>query len=175
MRQSGRAEDSELEIRAVLSDRLSTVDSQDSVVLSERHCLAHTLEELERHGEAQNELGQVVSSYAQILGQDNKQTRSASFCLARMLQVHGDKTEALQLYEQVLSGETAEFGAHHIEPLMTGFRRDQCRLDMGILPPPEATAAFERTLSALSALLDDDHRWIVTIREALDASRIANG
>ncbi|WP_405797128.1 tetratricopeptide repeat protein [Streptomyces sp. NBC_01506] len=173
MRRSGRLAESEREIRAVLADRLVTVDPQDSVVLSERHCLAHTLEKQERHDEARDELRQVVSSYAQILGPDNKQTRKASYCLARMAHLHGDRAEALELYEQVLAAEAVEFGVNHSETLMTGFRRDQCRLDMGLLVPEDATTAFEQTLSALSAVLDNDHRWIATVQEALAAHRDA--
>ncbi|MFD7662612.1 tetratricopeptide repeat protein [Streptomyces sp. NPDC059788] len=175
LHQCGRAADSEREIRAVLSDRLREVDAQDSVVLSERHCLAHTLETLGRHDEAQDNLREVVSSYAEILGQDNTKTLSARFCLARMLHLHGSKADAVQLYEQVLAEEIAEFGVNHTEPLMTGFRRDQCRLDAGVLAPAEAAAAFDRTLSALSALLDDGHHCVVTVREALEALTAARG
>ncbi|MEV8353894.1 tetratricopeptide repeat protein [Streptomyces niveus] len=171
MGRSGRVAESEREIRAVLTDRLVTVDPQDSVVLSERHCLAHTLEKQERHDEARDELRQVVSSYVQILGPDNNQTRKASYCLARMAHLHGDRAEALELYEQVLAAEAVEFGVNHAETLMTGFRRDQCRLDEGLLAPADATAAFEQTLSALSAVLDNDHRWVATVREALTAHR----
>lgn len=171
MARSGRVAESEREIRAVLTDRLVTVDPQDSVVLSERHCLAHTLEKQERHDEAQDELRQVVSSYAQILGSDNNQTRKASFCLARMAHLHGDRAEALELYEEVLAAEAVELGVNHAETLMTGFRRDQCRLDEGLLMPADATAAFEQTLSALSAVLDNDHRWVATVQKALAAHR----
>ncbi|NYV75444.1 helix-turn-helix domain-containing protein [Streptomyces sp. UH6] len=175
IRQDGRSEEAEREIRAVIEDRLQLVDPQDSVVLSERHCLAHTLQELARHDEAQAELRQVVSSYTQVLGPGDKRTRNAAFCLARMLHLHGDKTEALGLYEQVLEGETAAFGARHQEPLMTGFRRDQCRLDLRLLTPEDARAAFERTLSALGGVLADDHAWIGTIRQALAADGGAAG
>ncbi|MFF7767001.1 hypothetical protein ACFZC7_10890 [Streptomyces massasporeus] len=54
---------------------------------------------------------------------------------------------------------------------MTGFRRDQCRLDMGLLPPADAAVAFEHTLNELSDLLNDDHDWIAIIDEALAANR----
>ncbi|WP_164540411.1 tetratricopeptide repeat protein [Streptomyces abyssomicinicus] len=175
IRQDGRPEEAEREIRSVLEDRLRLVDPEDSVVLSERHCLAHTLQELARHNEAQTELRHVVSSYTQVLGPGDKQTRNAAFCLARMRHLHGDKAEALGLYEQVLEGEIAEFGARHQEPLMTGFRRDQCRLDLGLLTPEDAEAAFENTLSALSGVLADDHAWIDSIRQALATDRGADG
>ena len=175
MHRYGRYEEAEQEIRAVLSDRLRTVDQQDSVVLSERHCLAHTLDALERHSEAQGELRQVVESYIEILGIENKQTRNASFCLARMLHSHGDKAKGLQIYQQVLTVETAEFGANHSETLMTRFRRDQCRLEMGLLSPAEAVTAFRDALSALIIQLGDEHRWVAVINEALtDANESAN-
>lgn len=175
LRHCGRASEAEREIRAVLAERLRTVDPEDSVVLFERHCLAHTLGELERHGEAQDELRDVVTLYAEILGPDDKQTRNVRFCLARMLHSYGDQAEALRLYEQVQAGETVELGAEHPDTLMTSFRRDQCRFDMGSLLPPEAVVAFERTLTMLVERLGDDHRWVRTIREVLAATRAAEG
>ncbi|MBH5336427.1 tetratricopeptide repeat protein [Streptomyces pactum] len=168
-----RPEEGERQIRAVLADRLRTVDPQDSVVLSERHCLAHALSAMERHDEARDELRDVAASYHEILGPHDKLTRSARFCLARTLHTHGDRSEALTLYEQVLAAETAELGADHEETLMTGFRRDQCRLDLGLLAPPEAAAAFGRTLAIFASRLGDEHRWTTAIREALAATGAA--
>lgn len=167
MRQCNRPEEAEREIRSVLEDRLRTADPKDSAILSERHCLAHTIDALNRHNEAQNELRSVVTTLTEILGLTDKSTRDTSFCLARMLHLHGDKAEALRLYEQVLTAEIAEYGQDHSETLMTRFRRDQCLFDMDLMPALDAKKSFEHTMATLTVRYGNDHHWIKSIREAL--------
>ncbi|MFI1385064.1 tetratricopeptide repeat protein [Embleya sp. NPDC020886] len=171
LRRCDRAPDAVREMRAVLRERLRTVDPGDSRVLSERHTLAHVLDDLGRHGEAQDELRVAVDHYVEILGGRDEITRTATFCLAWMLHTHGDKGAALELYERVLEAETAELGADHADTLMTGFRRDQCRLDAGLLSAPDAAVAFERTLLALTPRLGDEHHWVHCVRSALATVR----
>ncbi|MEU3560398.1 AAA family ATPase [Kitasatospora sp. NPDC006786] len=167
----GRREEAEREIRAVLAIRLESVDGMDSVVLSERHCLAHLFEKQQRHTEAIDELRQVADAYADVLGPADKQSREAALCLARLTRLHGDRAEALRLYETVLAGESAEYGPDHPEALMTAFRRDQCRLGLGLLRREEAVVAFEHTLDALTSRVGEDHEWVTTVREVLAAAQ----
>ncbi|GAA2219865.1 XRE family transcriptional regulator [Streptomyces indiaensis] len=169
----GRNVEAETEIRAVLEERLKTSDPNDSVVLSERHCLAHALEGINRCTEAQDELRDVASTYAKILGSNDKHTRGSRFCLARSLHLHGHREDALGLYEQVLAAEVAELGSNHSDTLVTRFRRDQCRYDMGILKSADALAALESTKTKLAEITGDDHPRVSTIRSVISA--IENG
>lgn len=169
LRRCNRPAEAEREIRSVLTNRLLTVDARDSRVLSERHCLAHTLADLQRYGEAQDELREVAQAYTDILGTADEPARKAVYCLARMLHAHGGRTEALHWYEQTLAGETAALGANHEETLMTRFRLAQCRHDLGLLSSAEATEAYAPVLAILEDRLGQDHVWVADIRKVLDA------
>ncbi|MFI6289765.1 AAA family ATPase [Streptomyces sp. NPDC051018] len=168
LRAGGRVAEGEAEIREIIGLRLRTVDPSDSVVLSERHCLAHALEGLARYPEAQDELRDVAASYASILGPGDKHTRESRFCLARMLHLHGDRSEALGLYEQVLAAETTALGEDHSDTLVTRFRLDECRRDEGLLTPEAAREAFEQVRVRQVALVGEDHVRVTVIVKALE-------
>ncbi|MDI1454439.1 tetratricopeptide repeat protein [Streptomyces sp. ATE26] len=168
-----RSAEAEAEIRAVLGERLKTLDSNDSVVLSERHCLAHALEGVNKCIEAQAELRDVTSTYASILGSNDNHTRSTRFCLARSLHRHGDYADALELYEQVLAAEVAEFGSNHSDTLVTHFRRDQCRYDMGRLTSVHALASLESIKAKQIGIVGSDHPRVSAITDTI--STIAAG
>ncbi|MET7439139.1 AAA family ATPase [Streptomyces sp. NPDC005496] len=163
----GSKTEAESEIRAVLEERLRTTDANDSVVLSERHCLAHSLEAINRCTEAQEEFRTVARGYAEILGANAERTRSSRFCLARSLHHHGEHAEALDLYEQVLAAEVTELGDNHSDTLVTRFRIDQCRFDMGLLTASEALEAFEHTKAKQVELVGMENSRVSMIDKAI--------
>lgn len=169
----GRNAEAESEIRAVLEERLRTTDANDSVVLSERHCLAHSLESINRYTEAQEEFRATANGFAEILGANDERTRSSRFCLARSLHRHGRQAEALDLYEQVLAAEVVTLGHNHSDTLVTRFRIDQCRFDVGLLTASEALDAFEQTKAKQVELVGPEHSRVSAINEAISNIRSA--
>ncbi|HEY3872976.1 MAG TPA: tetratricopeptide repeat protein [Actinocrinis sp.] len=164
----GREVEAERQMREVLAERLRVVDAEDSVVLLERHCLAHVIEAQSRYADAEAELATVAESFAKLLGPDNYETRRARFCQARNLRRLGRLPAALRLYRLVLSAETKELGATHPSTLETEFEYCQVRWDLGLLAPAEARAAFELTLARCVACSAPE-TLISALRGALEA------
>ncbi|MFE7170079.1 tetratricopeptide repeat protein [Streptomyces sp. NPDC057616] len=175
MRRCGRPAEAATEIRSVLSERLGSADASDSIVLQERHCLAHALDDQGEFSEARSELQDVVLAYSDILGPNDSQTREARFCLARMFVRQGLFVEALQHFEQVLAAESAELGEDHTDYWRTLFRVKQCQRHLGIIDEPETLRAFEEIAAKQMALLDDSHDRVSAVRKAISELRASTG
>jgi tetratricopeptide (TPR) repeat protein len=164
----GRYDQAEDEIRAVLEIRRQGGNQEDSVILQERHCLAHALEGQGKHPEAESEMSQVVAAYENILGTGDAKVRAAKYCLARMLQHQGHSLEAEIQYEAVLAAETQALGTDHTDTLATKFRLAQVRHASGAATKAETLTIYDAIIAKQEEILGKNHPRIDGVRKERD-------
>ncbi|PDP84695.1 hypothetical protein CQJ94_26905 [Glycomyces fuscus] len=154
--------------------RAAGCDEQDSALLRDRHCLAHTLEDSGRAQQASEEMTAVYESYREVLGADAEQTRSSLLCAVGFLRGSGDWDAATALYRTLYESECRVYGPDHAEPLFTRFRLSQAQYESGASARADAVSETESVLSALPEAEGVRDGWVDTVREALDGLRAAD-
>ncbi|MFJ4849196.1 AAA family ATPase [Streptomyces sp. NPDC088733] len=172
LRLCGQAAEAEKEMRNVLTDRLMKTDLNDSVILDERHCLAHSMMDQEKITEAHKELRSIVASYAEILGPGEYATRRALTCLAKSLHGAGEHAEAVLRYEELFQAEIDALGENHTQALATHLRLERCRLESGQQSPQDAVSAMQGTLSRdLPTLTQDYPKLVKKVQDLIESIR----
>ncbi|WP_327090738.1 tetratricopeptide repeat protein [Nonomuraea sp. NBC_01738] len=164
-----RHAEAETEISEVLAIRRTTAADNDSVVLSERHCLAHALEGQSKCKEAETELRAVASGFRSVLGH-GEQVSSAEFCLARHLFRHRKLPEAATIFAAVQQFDLATKGAADSGTLMARFWLARTRNESGLCPDDETELEYENILLGLVDAAAGD-KLIDGVRRELDEIR----
>ena len=166
LRDCERWAEAEAELSAVLAIRAGLTDANDSVVLTERHCHAHVLENLDR-AEAEIEMREVAARYRDLLGPANATAREMSWCHAMML-VQADRfAEALPELTDCLAAELSVLDGAHRDVLYSRWWIAEVRFRLGIATVDELAAESSAILPGLIGYDGDNGRLVKQIRAFL--------
>ncbi len=156
------------EISSVLSARLAAgASDEDSVVLTERHCLAHTYERVGRLEDAEQELRAVSETFGRILDPTAKQARTAGYCHGLLLEKLARYEAAETVLGAIRSAEARALGSDDPETLVTAAHLAVIRHARGKLSGAEAKAELETLLPRISRKYAEGSRSVRYVRRAI--------
>lgn len=126
----GSLAEAEAAYRAVLADRFVDTVPDDSVILSERHCLAHCLEAQEKYEDAERELAEVAAAFEAILGEGSKEATSVRRCHAVVLVALNRLDEAENRLRAVIDGQDDLLSRYHLARILQ--RKDRLQEAAGL-------------------------------------------